>query len=177
MFTWAHSESLKREFEDKVLRHIDSLYNVALRMTRNRQDAEDLVQEATFRAYRSFHKFQRGTNFRAWITTILRNTYINQYRKNAKEPKMVVFEDVENFISLPDFSGAQEEIFSEKINSSIENLPEELRTAITLFYVEEFSYKEIAMVMDCPIGTVMSRLYTARQILKNQLSVYRKDNT
>ncbi|MCQ9208581.1 MAG: sigma-70 family RNA polymerase sigma factor [Omnitrophica bacterium] len=165
------SSKLKQEFEEEIIKHMDSLYNLAFRMTQNRHNAEDLVQETTLRAYRFFYKFKAGTNFKAWIMTILRNVYINEYRKKSKEPTEVEFEDVENFISLPEITGVQEEIFSETIKASIEKLPEEVRTTLTLFYVEGFSYKEIARIMDVPIGTVMSRLHKARQILKKQLSI------
>lgn len=175
MFNWRLSDRLKKEFEEKVLEYINSLYNLSLRMTQNKEDAEDLVQEAVLRAYRFYHKFDRGTNFKAWIMTILRNIYINQYRKRIKEPVKVEFEGVEDFISLPEISGVQEEIFSETIKSSIDKLPEELRTTTTLFYVDGFSYKEIAKIMNCPVGTVMSRLYTARQGLKKQLGKVAKE--
>ena len=170
MFGFVRSEKIKKEFEEKVLETIDALYNLAIQLTRNRQDAEDLVQETTLRAYRYFHRFERGTNFKAWIMTIMRNLYINKYRKKLKEPVKVEFEEVENFISLPEISGAQEEIFNEIIKSYITKLPEELRMVIALFYVDGFSYKEMAKIMSVPLGTVMSRLYTARQILKKQLS-------
>lgn len=102
--------------------------------------------------------------------TILRNAFINEYRRKIKEPPKVVLEEVEDFISLPEITGVQEEIFSETIKTSIDKLPEELATTLNLFYADGFSYKEIAKIMDCPVGTVMSRLYTARQILKRQLS-------
>jgi len=174
VFYWARNKSLKREFEEKILEHIDSLYNLAIRMTQNEQDAEDLVQEASLKAYRHFDKFKPGTNFKAWIMTIARNIYINCYRKKLKEPQKIEFEAVEDFIALTEISGAQEEIFSENIKSSIDRLPEELRTTIMLFYAEGFSYKEIAKIMDVPMGTVMSRLYTARQTLKRQLSAYER---
>ena len=170
MFYWARNKSLKREFEEKILEHIDSLYNLAIRMTQNEQDAEDLVQEASLKAYRHFDKFKPGTNFKAWIMTILRNLYINKYRKKLKEPVKIEFEEVENFISLPEISGVHEEIFSEMIRNSVDKLPQELRMVITLFYVDGFTYKEIAKITEVPLGTVMSRLYTARQILKRQLS-------
>lgn len=172
MFNWPQNKELKREFEEKISENIDSLYNLAIRMTQNKQDAEDLIQESVLRAYRFFHKFEKGTNFKAWIMTILRNIFINEYRKKRKEPQMVDFEKVKDFISLPEINGVQEEIFSEKTKSSIDRLSEELRTTLTLFYTENFSYKEMAKIMDVPVGTVMSRLYTARQILKKQLSAY-----
>ena len=170
MFGFVRSEKIKKEFEEKVLETIDALYNLAIQLTQNRQDAEDLVQDVTLRAYRYFHRFERGTNFKAWIMTIMRNLYINRYRKRLKEPVKVEFEEVENFISFPEISGVQEEIFSEIIRNSIDKLPEELRMVITLFYVDGFTYKEIAKITEVPLGTVMSRLYTARQILKRQLS-------
>jgi RNA polymerase sigma-70 factor (ECF subfamily) len=172
VFNWARNRNLKREFEENLLEHIDSLYNAALYMARNKQDAEDLIQETALKAYRNFNKFRLGTNFKAWIITILRNTYINEYRKRIKEPQKIEFEKVEDFISLPEISGAHEEIFSEAIKSAIDKLPEELCTTIILFYVEGFSYKEIAKIIDVPIGTVMSRLYNAKQILKKQLFTY-----
>lgn len=172
MFNWLQNKELKREFEEKISENIDSLYNLAIRMTHNKQDAEDLIQKSVLRAYRFFYKFKRGTNFKAWIMTILRNIFINEYRKRMKEPQMVDFEKVKDFISLPEINGVQEEIFSEKIKASIDRLSDELRTTLTLFYTENFSYKEIAKIMDVPMGTVMSRLYTARQVIKKQLSLY-----
>ena len=172
MFNWVKSSKLKKDFEEKVSEYIDSLYNLALRMTQHKQDAEDLTQEAVLRAYRFLTKFEEGTNFKAWIMAILRNVFINEYRRKMKEPQKIEFEEAEDFITIPEISGVQEEIFSAELKSSIDKLPEELRTTIILFYVEEFSYKEIAKIMDVPVGTVMSRLYTARQALKRQLSAY-----
>jgi len=175
LFNWGKSSKLKKDFEEKILECIDSLYNLALRMTQHKQDAEDLTQEAVLRAYRFLTKFEEGTNFKAWIMAILRNVFINEYRRKTKEPQKIEFEKVEDFITIPEISGVQEEIFTENIKSSIDKLPEELRTTIILFYAEDFSYKEIAKIMDVPVGTVMSRLYTARQALKRQLSAYEKE--
>ena len=175
MFNRGKSSKLKKDFEEKILEYIDSLYNLALRMTQHKQDAEDLTQEAVLRAYRFFAKFEAGTNFKGWIIAILRNIFTNEYRRKIKEPPKIEFEKVEDFITIPEISGVQEEIFSENIKSSIDKLPEELRTTIILFYAEDLSYKEIAKIMDVPVGTVMSRLYTARQSLKRQLSAYEKE--
>lgn len=172
MFKWHQDSRLKEDFEEKIVECIDSLYNIALHMAQNKQDAQDLVQEAALRAYRNFGKFRPGTNFKAWVITILRNTFINEYRKRRKEPPMADFEKVKDFISLPEISGAQEEIFSERIRSLIDKLPEKLRTTIMLFYAEGFSYKEVAKIMDVPVGTVMSRLWTARQTLKEEVCSY-----
>lgn len=170
MFNWHITERLKKEFEENILEYIDSLYNTAFVMTQNKADAEDLVQEASLKAYRFFHRFKRGTNFKAWILTILRNTYINAYRKKTREPLSVEFDKVEDFISLPEPKGFQDDILSETIRNSIDRLPDELRSTLILFYVEGFSYKEISKILNVPLGTVMSRLYTARQALKKQLA-------
>jgi len=156
-------------FEENLLEHINSLYNLAYYMTRNREDAHDLVQETSLRGFRFYDKFEKGTNFKAWMMTILRNLFINQYRKKVKEPGKVEFELVENYISSPNIDGATEEIFGETLHQSLEKLPEELRAIVVLFYVDGLSYKEIAKVMKCPMGTVMSRLYAARKMLKKHI--------
>lgn len=148
---------------------MDSMYNLGYRLTMNREDANDLVQEAAMRGYRFYDKFEPGTNFKGWILTILRNLFINQYRKKKREPAKVNYEELENFIGAPDINGAAEEIFGEELQSAIDQLPEEMRTALTLFYVDGFAYKEIAAIMRCPIGTVMSRLYMAKNNLKKKL--------
>lgn len=166
----AGSVALKKDFEEKIVEHFDSLYNLALRMTQNNQDAEDLVQNSVFSAYRSFDRFTPGTNLKAWLMTILRNTFINDYRKRKKEPGRVPLEVVEDFIPAPEAANLHPEIFHESIEKEFEKLSEESREILTLFYVETFSYKEIADILDCPMGTVMSRLYSARQALKMRLS-------
>jgi len=164
MFRLFQNEKSKESFEDNLLEHIDSLFNFAFRLTRNREQAEDLVQEASLRGFKAYHKFVEGTNFKAWMFTILRNTFVNEY------------EEVENFVSLPEFTGFEEELFSEALQQSIDQLPEELRSTIMLFYVEQLSYKEIAEVMKCPIGTVMSRLFMARQCMKkNMIKLAKKE--
>lgn len=157
------------EFEELLLESMDSLYNLAYRMARNKEDANDLVQDASLRAHRFFQKFERGTNFKAWILTILRNIYINQYRKKIKEPYKTSYDEIESFIGAPESNGFAEEVFGEQLQVSVDQLTEELKTVVTLFYVDDFSYKEIAKIMHCPIGTVMSRLHMARQILKKAL--------
>ena len=164
------SSGSQKQFEDLLMQSTDALFNLAYRMTNNSQDAEDLLQETSLRAYRYFGRFKEGTNFRAWIMTIMRNMYINRYRKKVKEPHKVALDKVTGFIPIADVSGADEEIFSENMKIYINDLPEEIRTTLTLFYVDGFSYKEIAEIMDVPIGTVMSRLYTARQMLKKKLT-------
>lgn len=169
MFQLFNNKKSKESFEEKLLGQLDSLYNFACRLTRNREEAEDIVQEASLRGFKSYHKFTEGTNFKAWMFTIVRNIFINEYRKKSREPLKVNYEDAENFISLPEFTGFEEELFSEALQQSLGQLPEELRTALMLFYVEELPYKEIAKVMKCPVGTVMSRLFMARQCMKKKM--------
>ncbi len=169
MFRLFKNNESKDSFAENLLQHVDSFYNFAYRLTRNREEAEDIVQEASLRGFKSYHKFAEGTNFKAWMFTIVRNIYINEYRKKSREPLKVHYEEVENFISLHEFTGFEEELFSETLQQSLNQLPEELRTALVLFYVEELPYKEIAEVMKCPIGTVMSRLFMARQCMKKKM--------
>ncbi len=169
MFRLFKKEESRKSFEEHLLDHADSLYNFAYRLTRNREEAEDFVQEASLKGFNSYHKFAEGTNFKAWMFTIVRNIFINEYRKKSREPFKVNYEEVENFISLPEFTGFEEELFSESLQRSLGQLPEELRTTLMLFYVEELSYKEIAEVMSCPVGTVMSRLFMARQCMKKKM--------
>lgn len=168
-------QAKNEEFQDLVLENINSMYNLAYRLTQNAEDANDLVQDASLRAYRFFGKFEKGTNFKAWILTILRNLFINRYRKHKKEPNKVSYEKIEGFVEMPQTSGFEEEVFGEQLQTSINELSEELQTVINLFYVEGLSYKEIAKVMACPIGTVMSRLHMARNHLKKKLSFIKKN--
>lgn len=160
----------RHDFQDLILEHMNALYNFAWRLTGNKEQAEDLVQEAALRGFKHFGKYESGTNFKAWMMTILRNIFINQYRKTTREPNKVSYEVIEDFVSLPDPRSAEEEIFGEHVQGALDQLPEELRTVVNLFYVEGLSYKEIAGVMQCPIGTVMSRLHMARQTLKARLA-------
>ncbi len=160
----------QKEFEELLMANMGSMYNLAQRMTGNRDDSYDLVQEASLRAFRNFDKFEKGTNFKAWVLTVLRNIYINQYRKKVKEPYKVNYDDFSDYVGVPATTGLQEEIFGESLQNCIDQLSEDLKSVITLFYVDGLSYKEIAKVMDCPIGTVMSRLYMARHLLKKRLT-------
>ena len=169
MLNLAKREKLKMEFEELLLENMDSMYNLAYRMTLNTTDAADLVQDTSLRAFRFYHKFERGTNFKGWILTVLRNIFINQYRKRVKEPHKISYDEIENYIGGIDLKGYEEEIFSEHVQKSIDQLPDEMKTVITLFYVEDLSYKEVSEIMSCPIGTVMSRLHMARQMLKKKL--------
>ena len=169
MFNLFKNKESVESFEKNLFGCLDSLYNFAYSLTRNREEAEDIVQEASLRGFKSYHKFDEGTNFRAWMFTIVRNIFINEYRKKSREPVKVNYEEVEHFISLPELTGFEEELFSEALQQSLSQLPEELRATLILFYIEELSYREITKVMKCPIGTVMSRLFMARQCMKKKM--------
>jgi RNA polymerase sigma-70 factor (ECF subfamily) len=171
---------LRERFEREVLPLLPNLYGAALRLTRNPQDAEDLVQEAYLRAYRGFAGFREGTNLRAWMYRILTNTFINSYRKKQREPATVSAADDTSDWFLYDrigSSGAEpsaeaevlERIPDEDVQRALEVLPEGFRMAVLLADVEGFSYKEIAEILDIPIGTVMSRLHRGRKALQRAL--------
>lgn len=157
-------------YEELLSGSLNSMYHLGYQLTQNTEETKDLVQEASLRAYRFFDKYEQGTNFKAWILTILRNTFINNYRKKVRQPHKVNYDEVESYVPAPEMSTFEEEVFSEDLSSHIESLPEEMRSVINLYYVEQLSYKEIAKVMDCPLGTVMSRLYMSKQLLKKKLS-------
>jgi RNA polymerase sigma-70 factor, ECF subfamily len=169
----------RARFERDVLPLLPNLYGAALRLTRNPQDAEDLVQEAYLRAYRGFSGFQEGTNLRAWMYRILTNTFINTYRKKQRQPQTVADEDIEDWYLYDKLgeSGVEasaetevlEKIPDEDVQRALEDLPENFRMAVLLADVEGFSYKEIAEILGIPIGTVMSRLHRGRKALQKAL--------
>jgi RNA polymerase sigma-70 factor (ECF subfamily) len=171
-------EKKKREFEEIALQYMDLLYSAALRMTRDGSDAQDLVQDAYLRAYRFFDRFEKGTNFKAWLFKILKNIYINKYRKKARTPQMVDVSDTNISGDLADTVTPEDEIFDtlldDDITNAMDSLPEEFRLAIILSDLEGFSYKETAEILDCPIGTVMSRLHRGRRLLRKSLGEYAK---
>lgn len=174
MFGLANKEQLNQQYQEQLLECIDSMYNLAYRFCFNKEEAEDIVQDASIRGFRFYHQFQQGTNFKAWILTIVRNTFINGYRKKAKEPSKINYDEFEGMISLPDTNILNEEIFGEAVQTSINDLSEEMREVVVLFYVDGLSYKEIAGVVKCPIGTVMSRMHMAKQILKKKLLKFKQ---
>jgi RNA polymerase sigma-70 factor, ECF subfamily len=169
-------------FADQAMDLMPSLYAAALRMTRNRADAEDLVQETYLRAYRGFSGFQEGTNLKAWLYRILTNTYINTYRAKKRRPDETELDEVEYLYLYRRIGGleaamagrsAEDELldrFTEaEVKEAIEELPDTFRMAVMLADVEGFSYKEIAEILDIPIGTVMSRLHRGRKALQRRL--------
>jgi RNA polymerase sigma-70 factor (ECF subfamily) len=172
--------ALRERFERDVLPLLSSLYGAALRLTRNPADAEDLVQETYLRAYRGFAGFHEGTNLKAWLYRILTNSFINTYRKKQREPQVVEGPDDVDEWYLFDRLGSRnveasaestvlDQIPDQEVKAALESLPENFRLAVLLADVEGFSYKEIAEIMDVPIGTVMSRLHRGRKALERAL--------
>lgn len=172
----------QERFVDDAMEYMPSLYTAAMRMTHNSADAEDMVQETYLKAYRAYGGFQAGTNLKAWLYRILMNTFINTYRARKRRPEETDVEDVEDlylYHRLVGSSGSQlgrsaeEEVFShftdEAVKTAIESLPETFRMTVLLADVEGFSYKEIAEIMDVPVGTVMSRLHRGRGALQKAL--------
>ena len=169
----------RKEFEDIVLGYADALYNMALKLTKERSTAEDLVQETYEKAYKNFHQFEKGTNIKAWLFTIMTNTYINQYRRKSREPAVLDFTTMDSgdadkettYFSLDDIDAMKEKLGDEP-KRALEKLAPEYRMVFLLSTFEGFSYKEIAEITGCPLGTVMSRLFRAREFMKNELSNY-----
>lgn len=178
------SEKLYKEFEDEALPHMDAIYNFALKMSGDSDVADDLVQDTFMKAFRFFDKFEKGTNCKAWLFRILKNSYINEFRKSSREPDKVDYEDVQNFyetIKSSEISSNHivEDEFSklldDEITEAITKLPEDFRTVIILSDIEGFTYEEIAEFVDIPVGTVRSRLHRARKMLYTKLYDYAND--
>jgi RNA polymerase sigma-70 factor (ECF subfamily) len=178
-------EAMQARFEVDALPFMDQLYSAALRMTRNPADAEDLVQETFVKAFAAFHQFKVGTNLKAWLYRILTNTYINSYRKKQRQPQQVT-EEVEDWqvaaAESHTSSGlksaemeALEHLPDSDVKDALAQLPDDFRYAVYLADVEGFPYKEIAQIMDTPIGTVMSRLHRGRRMLRDLLADYARE--
>jgi RNA polymerase sigma-70 factor (ECF subfamily) len=172
-------------FADQAMEYAPQLYSAALRMTRNQADAEDLVQEAYLRGFRSFHTFQEGTNLRAWLFRILTNAYINRYRAKQRRPQETDLNDVEDLylyrrlgsMETAAASMSAEDQFldlftDDEVKRALEDLPENFRLPVLLADVQGFAYKEIAEMLDIPIGTVMSRLHRGRKAMQRALYDY-----
>jgi RNA polymerase sigma-70 factor, ECF subfamily len=175
------SEEDRKRFQDDALPLLDSLYGAALRMTRNPADAEDLVQETMLRAYRAFDSFEPGTNLKAWLFRILTNAYINTYRKKQREPQKVSADEMDDFDLYQELKSHDSQyeqtpenivldsLVDSDILEAIEELPDQFRMAVMLSDVEDFSYAEMAEIMEVPMGTVMSRLHRGRKALQKRL--------
>jgi RNA polymerase sigma-70 factor (ECF subfamily) len=162
----------RRAFEAIALEHVDGLFSLALHLTRNRADAEDLVQETILRAYTRFDRFERGTNFRAWIFTILRNLAINRHKRVKRRGIRIGLESIERGLeadAAPWHASEPHDFEVADIEAALRRLTEEYRLTFVLYALGGFTYDEIARIMDCPIGTVMSRLFRARRKLRDDL--------
>ena len=171
-------------FDQIALPHLDSLYGAAYRLTRNPRDAEDLVQDAMLRAYRFWDSFQEDSNCKAWLFKILTNTFINTYQKTKRSREILsaamVEQEATDGVLVQEQGIAQrdprgvllDKTMSQEVAEALAAIPPEFRTAVVLCDVEGFSYKEIADIMECPVGTVMSRLYRGRRLLKKALQEF-----
>ena len=171
----------QQKFERDLLPHINALNTFAYHLSYNEEDARDLVQETYLKAYKAIDSYDEGTNAKAWLFKILKNNYINQYRRKSKRPRNV---DFEAFVGLHDSEDSPlkskvdlreeiyEELMGDEVTIAINGLPLDFRTVILLCDIEGFTYEEIAKILDVPIGTVRSRLHRARNLLKEKLSTY-----
>ncbi len=179
-----YTEAEKHEiFDREFLPHIHAMYNFGYRLTLERDDAKDLVQDTYFKAYRFIESFQRGTNAKAWLFRILKNSFINDYRKKTKEPSKVDYQEVESYYNSDDVNrqitsdlriDSLKDMIGDEISNALNSLDVDFRTVIILCDLEGFKYEEMAKILDIPIGTVRSRLHRARQLLKEKLSQYAK---
>jgi RNA polymerase sigma factor (sigma-70 family) len=179
-----YTEKEKREvFNNEFLPHIKSMYNFGFRLTLDRDDAKDLVQDTYLKAYRFIESFQKGTNAKAWLFRILKNSFINDYRKKSKEPNKVDYQEVETYYNseevdrqiTPDLRvESLNNMIGDEISNALNSLDVDFKTVIILCDLEGFKYEEMAKILDIPIGTVRSRLHRARNLLKEKLGEYAK---
>jgi RNA polymerase sigma-70 factor (ECF subfamily) len=172
----------RKEFEHLARRYQRDIFSAALRLTGNYSDAEDLAQEAFLKAYMAFDQFQLGTNFRAWLLRILTNTHINRYRRGKRTPDTIAWEDFtlqgerQDQVESPAPQRPEQEVLStvpdEVVGPALHQLPEEFREAVILSDIHELSYKEIAATLDIPLGTVRSRIFRGRKLLRETLADY-----
>lgn len=172
----------RKSFEAEALPHMEALHRTALRMTKDKNDAEDLVQEAFVKAYRFWDRFESGSNCRAWLFKIMTNIFINEYRSKSRSPMSVNVDDVDDSflygqLASVESTGNPEELFLNKIldddvTAAIEELPDDFRVVVVLAFIEGFSYEEIAEIVDLQLGTVKSRLHRGRKLLQKKLLDY-----
>lgn len=180
----ADQVALNQRFEEDVIPLLGPMYGVALRLTRNAADAEDLVAQTVERAWKAFGSFEQGSNLKAWLYRILTNTFISNYRKTQREPQTVSADAPDDFslfdkVSQESFTPETEfldRVPDAEVKAALEDLPEQFRTAVLLADVEGFSYQEIADITDVPVGTVMSRLHRGRKALQRALWEYARSH-
>lgn len=171
----------KDVFDNEFLPHLDAMYNFAYRLTFDQDDAKDLVQDTFMKAYRFINSFEKGTNAKAWLYRILKNSFINDFRKKSKEPSKVDYQEVENFYNSDNVDesktvdlriDAVKDMMGDEVTNALNALAVDFRTVIILCDLEGFTYEEMAKILDIPIGTVRSRLHRARNLLKEKLKTY-----
>ena len=174
-----HLDPIRVEFEHEALPHLDALFGLALRLTGGDEArSEDLVQDAILKAYRSWDRFETGTNCRAWLMTILRNTFINEFRRVKSRPTSVEFEEIaerppaDTLFEADPEGQIFERIIDDEVIAAIEELPDDFRIPIVLSDIEGLAYQEIADLLEIPVGTVKSRLFRARKRLQERLYEY-----
>ena len=177
-----YSEAKKvRVFDGEFMPHIDSMYNFAYRLTFDEDEAKDLVQDTYMKAFRFINSFQEGTNAKAWLYRILKNSFINDYRKKSKQPAKVDYQEVEQFYNSEDTPSTAtvdlrlettKDMIGDEISNALNSLAIDFRTVIILCDLEGFTYEEMAKILDIPIGTVRSRLHRARNLLREKLDTY-----
>ncbi len=168
-------------FNAEFIPHIDSMYNFAFRLTNDEDDANDLVQDTYMKAFRFINSFQQGTNAKAWLFRILKNSFINDYRKKSKQPAKVDYQEVETTYNSESTDAESttdlrtetvQDMIGDEVATALNSLPVDFRTVIILCDIEGFTYEEMAKILDIPIGTVRSRLHRARNLLKEKLRSY-----
>ena len=171
-------------FDTEFMTHVDSMYNFAYRLTFDEDDAKDLVQDTYMKAFRFINSFERGTNAKAWLFRILKNSFINEFRKKSKQPAKVDYNEVESYYNSDDAGEnlttdlrveTVQHMIGDEITGALNALPVDFRTVIILSDLEGFTYEEMAKILDIPIGTVRSRLHRARNMLREKLLSYAKE--
>lgn len=180
-----YSEREKTEiFDGEFMPHVDSMYNFAYRLTFDEDDAKDLVQDTYLKAFRFINSFERGTNAKAWLFRILKNSFINEYRKKSKQPNKVDYNEVEQYYNSDDVDEnfttdlrveTVQHMIGDEISGALNGIPVDFRTVIILSDLEGFTYEEMSKILDIPIGTVRSRLHRARNMMKDKLASYAKE--
>lgn len=178
----SYSEAKKVQvFDGEFMPHIDSMYNFAYRLTFDEDEAKDLVQDTYMKAFRFINSFQEGTNAKAWLYRILKNSFINDYRKKSKQPAKVDYQEVEQFYNSEDTPSSAtvdlrmettKDMIGDEISNALNSLAVDFRTVVILCDLEGFTYEEMAKILDIPIGTVRSRLHRARNLLREKLGTY-----
>ena len=175
----------QKKFENETVPHQDALYNYALKIARNSDDAQDLLQETYYKAFKNYHQFENGTNSKAWMFMILKNTFINNYRKLKREPAKLDYDEIEDIYENIKSDQAKDnnldldfynDLLDDELSAALSRIPSKMREVFLLCDLEGYTYEEIAEITDIPIGTVRSRLHRARNLLQDELFGYAKVN-